>query len=291
MQREALFNIGTCSWTYDSWVGLIYSEKKKENYLGEYSKYYSTVEIDQWFWSLFPNNKVKLPNSKVVADYAKSVPGNFKFSIKVPNSVTLTHYYSRAKNSPLKKNPYFLSTEIFSEFLERLSPMQNNLGPLIFQFEYLNKKKMPSQQLFMEKITDFLNACPKDYSYAIEVRNPNFLNKDYFEFLSTHGLHHVFLQGYYMPSIFEIYNKYKFFLNYLVVIRLHGPNRKGIEKETSNKWNEIVSPKDDELTGVSQMVLELNRRDIAVYVNINNHYEGSAPKTIEKVLANLEIKT
>ena len=291
MRREELLNIGTCSWKYDSWVGLIYSEKKKENYLSEYSKYYSTVEIDQWFWSLFPNSKVKLPNSKVVADYAKSVPGNFKFSIKVPNSVTLTHYYSRDKDAPLKKNPYFLSTETFNEFLEQLSPMQDKLGPLIFQFEYLNKKKMSNQQLFMEKITDFLNGCPKEYSYAIEVRNPKFLNKDYFEFLSSHGLHHVFLQGYYMPSIFEIYNKYKLFLKYLVVIRLHGPDRKGIEKKTLNRWNEIVSPKDDELNGVSQMVRELNERDIAVYVNINNHYEGSAPKTIGKILADLEMKT
>ncbi len=71
MQKEELLNIGTCSWKYDSWVGLIYSENKKENYLSEYSKYYSTVEIDQWFWSLFPNSKVKLPDSQVVADYAK----------------------------------------------------------------------------------------------------------------------------------------------------------------------------------------------------------------------------
>ena len=291
MQREELLNIGTCSWKYDSWVGLIYSEKKKENYLKEYSKYYSTVEIDQWFWSLFPNSKVKLPDSKVVADYAKSVPGNFKFSIKVPNSVTLTHYYSRDKNAPLKKNPYFLSTEIFNEFLEQLFPMQDKLGPLIFQFEYLNKKKMANQQLFMEKIADFLNECPRDYSYTIEVRNPNFLNKDYFEFLSSHGLHHVFLQGYYMPSIIEIYNKYKLFLKDLVVIRLHGPDRKGIEKKTLKRWNEIVSPKDDELNGVSQMVRELNQRGIEVYVNINNHYEGSAPKTIEKILADLEMKT
>jgi len=86
-------------------------------------------------------------------------------------------------------------------------------------------------------------------------------------------------------------NKYKTFLKYLVVIRLHGPDRKGIEKKTLNRWNEIVSPKDDELNGVSQMVRELNERDIAVYVNINNHYEGSAPKTIGKILADLEMKT
>ena len=36
-------NIGTCSWKYDSWQGLIYPEKKPFNYLEEYSKHYNCV--------------------------------------------------------------------------------------------------------------------------------------------------------------------------------------------------------------------------------------------------------
>ena len=52
------------------------------------------------------------------------------------------------------------------------------------KFEYLNKKKMPNQQMFMEKIATFLNGCPKEYSYAIEIRNPNFLNNP--NFLKDH---------------------------------------------------------------------------------------------------------
>ena len=56
--------IGTCSWKYDSWKGIVYPEFGDFNYLEEYSKKYNTVEIDQWFWSLFPNNKVTLPKKK-----------------------------------------------------------------------------------------------------------------------------------------------------------------------------------------------------------------------------------
>ncbi len=41
--------IGTCSWKYDSWRGLVYSNEPKINYLKEYSKHFNTVEIDQWF--------------------------------------------------------------------------------------------------------------------------------------------------------------------------------------------------------------------------------------------------
>jgi uncharacterized protein YecE (DUF72 family) len=58
--------IGTCSWKYDSWKGIVYPEFGDFNYLEEYSKKYNTVEIDQWFWSLFPNNKVTLPKKNVV---------------------------------------------------------------------------------------------------------------------------------------------------------------------------------------------------------------------------------
>jgi uncharacterized protein YecE (DUF72 family) len=44
-------HIGTCSWKYPSWRGLVYSDSG-QNYLQEYAQHYSCVEVDQWFWSL-----------------------------------------------------------------------------------------------------------------------------------------------------------------------------------------------------------------------------------------------
>ena len=41
--------IGTCSWKYPSWKGILYSERVGKNYLSEYARHYDTVEIDQWF--------------------------------------------------------------------------------------------------------------------------------------------------------------------------------------------------------------------------------------------------
>ena len=61
-----MLRLGTCSWKYDSWKGIVYSEVNPENYLEEYSKKFDTVEIDQWFWSLFPPAKIVLPQKKVV---------------------------------------------------------------------------------------------------------------------------------------------------------------------------------------------------------------------------------
>ncbi|MFZ0455829.1 MAG: hypothetical protein WCE54_01030 [Ignavibacteriaceae bacterium] len=39
--------MGTCSWKYDSWRGIIYPEFGEINYLKEYSKHYNSVEVDQ----------------------------------------------------------------------------------------------------------------------------------------------------------------------------------------------------------------------------------------------------
>lgn len=70
-------HIGTCSWKYDSWQGIVYPESKPFNYLEEYSWHDKTVEVDQWFWSLFAGDKVVLPKPSVVQEYADSIPENF----------------------------------------------------------------------------------------------------------------------------------------------------------------------------------------------------------------------
>jgi len=158
-----MLRLGTCSWKYDSWFGLAYSDTKSKNYLNEYSKKFDTVEIDQWFWSLFPPSKVVLPSKKLVEEYRNSVPDDFLFTIKVPNSITLTHFYKSNKKDDLKPNPFFLSVDLFNEFLSSISTMKNQIGCFIFQFEYLNKQKMESSSEFQFKFAEFYKHLEKKY--------------------------------------------------------------------------------------------------------------------------------
>ena len=72
MDTTDLIRIGTCSWKYDSWKGLVYSGEHGRNYLEEYSRRYSTVEVDQWFWSLFKSDTPLLPRAEVVRKYVKN---------------------------------------------------------------------------------------------------------------------------------------------------------------------------------------------------------------------------
>jgi len=105
-----ILKFGTCSWKYDSWRGIIYSGSPEINYLKEYSEHFNTVEVDQWFWSLF-DGAVALPRKEDVQAYKQSVPDDFMFTIKMPNSLTLTHYQDKDKTKTLRKNPHFLSYE------------------------------------------------------------------------------------------------------------------------------------------------------------------------------------
>lgn len=286
MNSKNILQIGTCSWKYSSWVGLVYSQSKPANYLREYSSSYSTVEIDQWFWSLFAGDTVVLPRTDVVNQYSVSVPEDFKFCIKVPNSITLTHHYSKKKHFTV--NPHFLSIDLMHGFLESIEPLWPKLGPLIFQFEYLNMKKMASQGEFLDRLGAFAESLPTNFLYGVETRNPNYLNDEYFDFLLSQNMSHVFLQGYYMPPIFKVYQNHKRKIGANVIIRLHGPDRKGIEELTAKRWDRVVAPKDKDIENLVEIISDLRNRKIVTYIYVNNHFEGSAPRTIARLMEKLK---
>jgi uncharacterized protein YecE (DUF72 family) len=287
---RGLLRLGTCSWKYDTWKGLIYEPLKTyhaDDYLADYAKKLDSVEVDQWFWSLFPGS-LRLPDPAAVRLYAKSVPDDFVFTVKAPNSLTLTHYYS--KQTPQhaafagKPNPAFLDHELLRRFLDALSPLASKLGPVMFQFEYLNKQKMPTKELFFESFGKFIDAAPKGYQYAVEIRNPNYLSPAFFSFLKGHDLGFVYLDGYYMPPIGQVFEKYKPETASFQVIRLHGGDRLEIEEETGEVWNKVVAPKPGGLKSAAKIVRANAKKRVLTYLNLNNHYEGSAPLSVGRFL-------
>jgi uncharacterized protein YecE (DUF72 family) len=275
--------IGTCSWKYPSWQGLVYSPGVT-NFLVEYAQKYPTVEIDQWFWSMFPGSEPKLPDPRIVVEYADSVSPAFRFTVKAPNSITLTHPYARSQNRLGAPNRNFLSPELTRQFLATLEPMKPKLGPVIFQFEYLNRRKMESQDAFQERLGALRTTLPQGFEYALEIRNGEYLNASFLEYLLEKKWQLVLLQGYWMPSVVELWEKFADRIRQfeMVVLRLHGTDREGIEKETGKAWNRIVESREKELADIAGIVKDLTGSKNEIYVNVNNHYEGSAPLTIER---------
>ncbi len=282
--------LATTSWKYDSWKGLVYDAAKTyapDEYLADYARFLDSVEIDQWFYSLFPGG-LRMPDPAVAKLYAESVPNDFVFSVKAPNSITLTHYYSR--QSPRyaefsgKPNPAFLDLGLLRRFLDNIAPLKRKLGPVMFQFEYLNKKKMPSMDAFIERFGPFIDQAPKGYQYAVEIRNPRYMSPPWFDFLRDHGLGFVYVGGYFMPTLDEVFDRFQPETAAFQVIRLHGSERGEMESRTGEVWNKIVLPKPEGLKAAARIVRANARKKVVTYLNLSNHYEGSAPLSIRRFL-------
>jgi len=282
--------VGSCSWKFDSWKGLLYESGKTyrpQDYLRDYAGHLNSVEVDQWFWSLFPES-IRLPDIRTVKQYAESVPDDFVFTVKAPNALTLTHFYSRQPAayaaSAGAPNPHFLDNVLLERFLDRLTPLGRKLGPIMFQFEYLNRTKMPSRDVFFERFQAFISRAPREFRYALETRNPNYLSPEFFRFLKDSGCGYVYLEGYYMPPIGTIFERFSPETADFSIVRLHGGDRQEIEREAGEFWDRLVSPKPESIRAAARIVRANARRRVLTYVNVNNHLEGSAPLTIQRLL-------
>ncbi len=290
---RGLLRVGTCSWKFDSWKGLVYRPGVSggaAEYLREYARIFDTVEIDSWFWSLFPPG-VKMPAPNEPQELAEATPEDFVFSIKAPNSITLTHFY--AKQPPTysayanRPNPHFLDAGLMTDFLERLAPMRSRLGPLILQFEYLNRNKMPSLEIFLERLDAFFDRLPGGFDFAIEVRNPNYLIRSFFDFLRSRNLGMVLIEGYYMPPIAEVAAEHDIATGGPCVIRLQGPDRSEIEKLSDGRWDRVILPQDESMNALIAILRQNMLRKMRTFVHANNHFEGCAPLTIDRLAKRL----
>ncbi len=263
--------IGTCSWNYPSWVGLVYSRPSPTaaGYLREYARRFRTAEIDSWFY--------KVPERREVLDYLDAAGGDLRFTVKVPEEISLTHRRGRGP-SGLVPNPGFLSRSLFARFLDRIEPMLPRVDALMLEFEYLSREKMGSARAFMDALGAFAEGMPPGLPLAVETRNKDYLSGEYFGFLRSRGLAHVFSEKIYMPHVYEVFERFPESASGTSVIRLLGGDRREMEARTGEKWDRIVEERPDK-ERIARMSREIQYRGGKLVININNHYEGSAPLT------------
>jgi len=98
----------------------------------------------------------------------------------------------------------------------------------------------------------------------------------------------ILLEGYYMPFISKVTAEFDLSSNKPLIIRLMGPDRQKIEKQTGENWNRIFAPKDESLNSVAHIIKQNIGQGRKVFVNVNNHYEGCAVLTIERIMDMLQ---
>ena len=65
-------------------------------------------------------------------------------------------------------------------FLRPLLPYREKTALLIFEFGAFGRRSFAELGEFLDRLDPFLAALPPEFRYAVEIRNPGFLEKDYF---------------------------------------------------------------------------------------------------------------
>jgi uncharacterized protein YecE (DUF72 family) len=175
--------LGTSSWSFPGWRGLVYENEYTESRLARqglvaYSRHplLRAVGIDRGYYQALA--------AAEWARYARQVPDRFRFVIKAPAVVTdaVTRASGHASGQSATVNPRFLDADYASErfVLPALEGLGEKAGPLVFQFAPMPSNLTRDAHALIERIAEFLSRLPAEHGgvrpvYAVELRNPDLL--------------------------------------------------------------------------------------------------------------------
>jgi uncharacterized protein YecE (DUF72 family) len=278
---------GTSSWKYPGWKGMIYNRtypsKKafEQECLSEYSGLFPTVCADFALYDFPDADKMRIIHDQT-AD-------GFKVSLKVTDRITIRRYPNLPRHGPNagKENPDFLNVELFEDvFLKPIEALKEKRGAIIFEFSTFHSNSGVDYGAYVSLIDDFLSRLPKEFEYAIELRNREFLTEEYLKVLKTHGVAHVLNSWTKMPPIIEQLQLAGVLSGKFSLARaLLKPGRTYQEAVELFQPYDIIKEENPELrTGLADAVRRCVAEGKALYAYVNNRAEGNSPKTIEAIL-------
>ena len=280
----AALHLGTSSWSFPGWDGLVYEGQFRESVLARdgleaYAKHplMHTVSIDRTFYA--PIDEANY------ARYASQVPDDFRFIVKAPMAITSS--YLRSDTGQFTDSPVFLDAEYATR--EFVAPCTAGLGakagPLVFQCPPQGRATTNNPDPFINRLYRFLKALPSDALYAVEVRDPELLTERFFKCLSTTGARFCIASHARMPTPREQIERSRAMDAGPFVARwsLHSGFKYETAKEKYFPFDKLV---DEDPESRESLALECVRTldaGFPVYVVINNKAEGCAPLSVEKL--------
>ena len=295
MALSSLIRFGTSTWTYEGWQGQVYQKAyKKTNFarecLGEYCQYlyngeplFRTVGNDSTFY--------RPPTVNQLRHYLTQIPEDFQMCFKVWEELTIPTFSSHPRYGVKagQANPRFLDAGLFKELV--LSPYReagfgSNTGPFLFEFQ---RHGMLARD-FVDKLDNFFAQLPRDFSYAVEIRNSGMLGSLYRDMLAGHGVAHVYNHWSYMPAIAEQHRKMEAFTAPFIVLRLLTPLKMSYEaaKKRAEPYTKIVGELTDMRKEAVVLIKDAIGQNRKAYVLVNNRLEGNAPLTVQALVDHLD---
>jgi uncharacterized protein YecE (DUF72 family) len=298
--------LGTSSWTFAGWKGIVYDADYSMNQLATtgiaaYAKHplLRTVGLDRAFY--------RPPTLADFQDLAARTPPDFRFLIKAFQGLTRpetdeqgrTHGDTRThtKASDLFLDASYAAHEVVGPALRGL---KDKCGPIVFQFPPLDLERIGGASKLLSRLAAFLAALrespvSKGAMLAVEVRNRQLVGakhiKQYVEALGEEEgvAGHV---GIVHPSMPRIVEQYEALFeagmaelgptNPLTVRWLLRPNHFYQEaKDLYAPFDALVEEDPMARSDIAKLVMQAIRADGSALVIINNKAEGSAPLSVE----------
>jgi uncharacterized protein YecE (DUF72 family) len=256
--------LGTVSWSKLDWVGPFYPAKlKPADFLETYARHFRAVEIDSTFY--------RIPNRSIVKGWKDRTPPGFIFTAKVPRVIT----HGKVLNNCQAE---------FTAFLRNIEILDDRLGPLLLQFPYFNKSAFASREQFEGVLRPFLQAVPKDFQMALEIKNKNWIDADFLQLLRDHSVCLAVLVQTRKPGVDTLANGLDPETANCCYVRFMG-DRKAIESKTE-KWDRIIDDKTAEMAVYANELKKIVANRVPTYVFFSNYYAGFGPgsaKLFEKL--------
>ena len=283
--------LGTSSWTYPGWKGLVWEGEHSEaqlskNGLAVYAQHplMRTVSIDRSFYRPLTASQYER--------YAAQVPGDFRFVVKAPSLVTDALVRSEDGRGR-EPNPAFLSPELArSEFVEpALQGLGPKLGALVFQLSPLPLALLDRMPWLLERLRTMLQALPAlaplapDGVVAVEVRDPEWLTPEFAAVLRETGATYCLGLHAKMPPLQDQLPLLRALWPGSLVCRwnlnpVHGPYGYEEAERTYAPYDRLHHPDPDTRAALASVIAGTTSRGQNAFITISNHAEGCAPITV-----------
>jgi uncharacterized protein YecE (DUF72 family) len=257
-ENSVYLRLGTSSFTAEGWEKTFYPRgMQARDYLSYYATQFDTLEIDATFY--------RIPAESTVKGWYTKTPANFLFALKAPQEIT--HERVLVDAEPVLK-----------EFLRVTDHLGEKRGPILFQFQYFNKKAFPTPVEFLTRLKPFIKKLPSEPRFALEIRNKGWLGPALYDLLRKHHIALALIDHPWMPRPRERFTKGDAITTDFTYIRWLG-DRKAIE-ELTKTWDATIVDRTRDLQGWVEACRNFLKRKIRVFAFANNHYAGHAPATL-----------
>lgn len=283
--------LGGSSWKYEGWLGQIYTPERysvrgrfsrkrfEQECLAEYAETFPIVCGDFSFY--------QFPSAEFWKRLFEGAP-RLQFGFKVPEEITVhtfpghPRYGARAGSL----NPNFLHPDYLqSEFLKLLEPYRSQTAVILFEFTAFPPSVFGDADAFAETLSDFLGSLPSSFRYAVEIRNPEFLEPVYLRVLQAHGVAHVLNSWTRMPPLSEQLKFPGIFTADFTVSRaLLRPGRPYEDAvRLFSPYTSTQDPNQEVRDALRNLLIRAKQRGEPTFIFVNNRLEGNAPNTIAAI--------